>query len=81
MSCSQGLSCLAPLDACRRLVLDRTLMEAVCGGVGEVAQICVLYPLETIKVREAARAWQQCCVLVERAQAHHDQECAGCARR
>lgn len=39
----------APTD--RRLVLDRTLMEAVCGGVGEVAQICVLYPLETIKVK------------------------------
>lgn len=36
--------------ACSRLVLDRTVMEAVCGGVGEVAQICVLYPLETIKV-------------------------------
>jgi hypothetical protein len=34
----------------RRLVLDRTVMEAVCGGIGEVAQICVLYPLETIKV-------------------------------
>lgn len=40
----------------RRLVLDRTLMEAVCGGVGEVAQICVLYPLETIKVRGAVGA-------------------------
>jgi len=34
-------------------VLDRTLMEALCGGVGEVAQICVLYPLETIKVRQS----------------------------
>jgi hypothetical protein len=30
-------------------------MEAVCGGVGEVAQICVLYPLETIKVRTPQR--------------------------
>lgn len=27
-------------------------MEAICGGVGEVAQICVLYPLETIKVSQ-----------------------------
>lgn len=68
-SCSQGLSCLAPLDACRRLVLDRTLMEAVCGGVGEVAQICVLYPLETIKVCVKQHVLgRQCCVLVEPAQ-------------
>lgn len=54
---------------CRRLVLDRTLMEALCGGIGEVAQICVLYPLETIKVRTHpahdialwgnGRTWQQ----------------------
>lgn len=33
-----------------RLVLDRPVMEAICGGLGEIAQICVLYPLETIKV-------------------------------
>lgn len=34
-----------------RLVLERPLMEAICGGVGEVAQVCILYPLETIKVQ------------------------------
>jgi hypothetical protein len=34
-----------------RLVLDRSLMEAICGAVGEVAQVVVLYPLETIKVK------------------------------
>jgi hypothetical protein len=44
-----------PCTTTSRLVLDRTLMEAVCGGVGEVAQICVLYPLETIKVRTPQR--------------------------
>lgn len=40
-----------PKSPSQKLVLDRTLMEALCGGVGEVAQICVLYPLETIKVK------------------------------
>ncbi|WIA22871.1 hypothetical protein OEZ86_009816 [Tetradesmus obliquus] len=35
----------------QNLVLDRPLMEAMCGAIGEVAQICVMYPLETIKVR------------------------------
>eukprot|EP00878_Enallax_costatus_P032553 GHUV01035784.1.p1 GENE.GHUV01035784.1~~GHUV01035784.1.p1 ORF type:complete len:334 (+),score=111.85 GHUV01035784.1:363-1364(+) len=35
----------------QKLILERPLMEAICGGVGEVAQICVLYPLETIKVK------------------------------
>lgn len=34
-------------------------MEAICGGVGEVAQICVLYPLETIKVGRIASCLQQ----------------------
>lgn len=28
-------------------------MEAMCGAIGEVAQICVMYPLETIKVRRS----------------------------
>jgi hypothetical protein len=28
-------------------------MEAMCGAIGEVAQICVMYPLETIKVCSA----------------------------
>lgn len=32
-------------------LIPRPLMEAICGAAGEVAQICVLYPLETIKVR------------------------------
>lgn len=35
----------------KRLLLDRPLMEMVCGAVGEVAQVCVLYPLETLKVK------------------------------
>lgn len=49
----------------RRLILERPLMEAICGGVGEVAQICVMYPLETIKVsctarlQQVAASWQQ----------------------
>jgi hypothetical protein len=29
-------------------------MEAMCGAIGEVAQICVMYPLETIKVRRSS---------------------------
>ncbi|KAF8066349.1 SAMC1 [Scenedesmus sp. PABB004] len=33
------------------LVLARPAMEAICGGVGEVAAVCVLYPLETVKVK------------------------------
>lgn len=33
-------------------------MEAICGGLGEIAQICVLYPLETIKV--GCFAWSSC---------------------
>lgn len=45
------MTSVAAIWLCRRLVLDRTLMEALCGGIGEIAQICVLYPLETIKVR------------------------------
>jgi hypothetical protein len=39
------------LCCCCSLVLERPLMEAMCGAIGEVAQICVMYPLETIKVR------------------------------
>ncbi|KAI8469632.1 MAG: mitochondrial carrier domain-containing protein [Monoraphidium minutum] len=38
-----------PTDS--KLLLERPLMEMICGAVGEVAQVCVLYPLETIKVK------------------------------
>jgi hypothetical protein len=46
---------------CCSLVLERPLMEAMCGAIGEVAQICVMYPLETIKVcsDSAYSSWQQ----------------------
>lgn len=35
----------------QRLKLPPTLVEAIAGAVGEVAQIVILYPLDTIKVR------------------------------
>jgi hypothetical protein len=42
---------LTPPSSAARLLLERPFMEAICGAVGEVAQVCVLYPLETIKVK------------------------------
>lgn len=58
MQFMHGLNCTFPssylqhamLYTCYRSFLPRPVMEAICGAVGEVAQICILYPLETIKV-------------------------------
>jgi hypothetical protein len=51
---AERASCARRCPARSKLVLNRALMEAVCGGVGEIAQICLLYPLETLKV---GRCW------------------------
>lgn len=39
-----------------RVRLNPTIVEAVAGAIGEVAQIAILYPLDTIKVRPALQA-------------------------
>ncbi|KXZ43612.1 hypothetical protein GPECTOR_85g342 [Gonium pectorale] len=40
-----------PQTSDRKLLLPQPLVDAICGAVGEVSQIVILYPLETIKVR------------------------------
>ncbi|KAG2497459.1 hypothetical protein HYH03_004614 [Edaphochlamys debaryana] len=38
-----------PVD--KKFLLPQPVVDAICGAVGEVAQIVILYPMETIKVR------------------------------
>ncbi|GFR49742.1 hypothetical protein Agub_g11899 [Astrephomene gubernaculifera] len=38
-------------EAPRKFLMPQPLVDAICGAVGEVSQIILLYPLETIKVR------------------------------
>ena len=45
-----------------RSKLPRPLVDALCGAFGEVCQICVLYPLETIKVGVLG-VHRPCCTL------------------
>jgi hypothetical protein len=44
----------SPLDGARqphKLRIPRPVIDALCGAIGEIAQVSVLYPLDTIKVR------------------------------
>jgi hypothetical protein len=34
-----------------RVKINQEVIELICGAVGEIAQIIILYPLDTIKVR------------------------------
>ncbi len=38
-----------------KFLMPQPVVDAICGAVGEVSQIVLLYPLETIKVRLRAR--------------------------
>eukprot|EP00198_Chlamydomonas_reinhardtii_P001375 XP_001690711.1 predicted protein [Chlamydomonas reinhardtii] len=40
-----------PKQSEKRFLLPQPVVDAICGAVGEVSQIVLLYPLETIKVR------------------------------
>lgn len=43
-------TCLQLLHTRRSFYLPQPIVDAICGAVGEVSQIVLLYPLETIKV-------------------------------
>jgi solute carrier family 25 (mitochondrial S-adenosylmethionine transporter), member 26 len=42
---------LQPLEHQQRLLLPQELTEVLCGALGEIVQVALLYPLDTIKVR------------------------------
>ncbi|EFJ49599.1 hypothetical protein VOLCADRAFT_89479 [Volvox carteri f. nagariensis] len=46
-----GHTRVAPQQMQSRFYLPQPAVDAICGAVGEVCQIVILYPLETIKVR------------------------------
>ena len=37
--------------------IPRELAEVICGAIGEIVQVAVLYPLDTIKVSKGAWPW------------------------